>query len=63
MYYTTRKYTANEVISLIRNGWKTKEELEELFEFVSGVDLSDSEREKLRVSNMEELVFRAYRAS
>lgn len=63
MYYTTRKYTANEVISLIRNGWKTKEELEELFEFVSGVDMSDSEREKLRVSNMEELVFRSYRAS
>ena len=63
MYYTTRKYTANEVISLIRNGWKTKEELEELVEFVSGVDMSDSEREKLRVSNMEELVFRSYRAS
>lgn len=63
MYYTTRKYTANEVISLIRNGWKSKEELKDLFEFVSGVDMSDSEREKLRVSNMDELVFRSYRAS
>ncbi|MCR4833716.1 MAG: hypothetical protein K5900_09070 [Butyrivibrio sp.] len=63
MYYTTRKYTANEVISLIRNGWKSKEELRDLFEFVSGVDMSDSEREKLRVSNMDELVFRSYRAS
>ncbi|MCR4903930.1 MAG: hypothetical protein K6A23_13810 [Butyrivibrio sp.] len=63
MYYTTRKYTANEVISLIRNGWKTQEELKELFEFVSGVDMSDSEREKLRVSNMDEIVFRSYRAS
>lgn len=63
MYYTTRKYTANEVISLIRNGWKSKEELRDLFEFVSGVDMSDSEREKLRVSNMDELVFRSYKAS
>ncbi|MBQ7429805.1 MAG: hypothetical protein IJV29_09075 [Butyrivibrio sp.] len=63
MYYTTRKYTANEVISLIRNGWKSEEELRDLFEFVSGVDMSDSEREKLRVSNMDELVFRSYRAS
>ena len=63
MYYTTRKYTANEVISLIRNGWKSEEELRDLFEFVSGVDMSDSEREKLRVSSMDELVFRSYRAS
>lgn len=54
-------YTAQEIIDRICEGWETKEELKELYEFVDNAKMQDeNELEKLRDSGYANLVYDSY---
>lgn len=61
MEMLTKKYTANEVIERIKEGWKTEEELKELYDFIESIEMkNDKELRKLCDSGYTNIVYDAY---
>lgn len=55
-----RFYTAEEVIEKIVKGWETYEELQEIYEFVDGCNMTKEEQEKLEESGWADVVYHEY---
>lgn len=52
--------TAQEIIDLIKRGWKTRKELEELHDYIEKAEMTKDELEILRDSGYLDLVYEAY---
>lgn len=61
MIIEDRYYSAKEVISIIRDGWrKSPEEIKELIEFIEGIKMKSSEEYKVINSDESALLYSAY---